>query len=312
MAKKIYYDLLEYCIGAKSFKPAPYTRFDLIYPLGLDWALAKGNIEFSPKDDAGIPMFDSPHHGIYYNPTRVAGYSFAHWNRFVIVGDDHSKSIFLKCANWFRTVAPEGRLVYSFPLLGMPPNWISALAQCEAAGIMALAHHISGENDWLQSMRLFLQPVYLAVEHGGILRYFETGEPFLEEYPTVLPNFTLNGNLIAIACLDLTTQITPDKKLEQFISDLVAGLERHWKRWDTGHWTIYDLSHESKGGMPNWCTTVYQNIHATMIGYLGHRFKRTILTETGERWAIFADSLPNRLRALKNKSIYRLKNPSEL
>jgi len=312
LMRKIYHDLAEYLLGAKSFMPAPYTRFALIYPMDLDWALAREKIEFSPKDDAGIPMYNSPHHGAYYNPTRIAAYSFAHWNRFTIYGDENSKFLFLKGANWLHTAAPDGRLTYPFSMLGMPSGWISALAQCEAAGIMALTYYISGELSWLQSLHLFLQPIFKTVPQGGVLRYFETGEPFLEEYPTILPSFTLNGSLIAIACLDLAARIMPDQELEYFVSDLLRGIEVNLRRWDTGNWTTYDLSHEFKGGLRNWCTATYQNIHSTMIAYLGYRFKRTILSEAGERWANYANSLPNRLRALKNKSVYRLKNPSEM
>ena len=305
--RKLLHDLSGFLWGNSDFAFLEASLTSWMYPLDLEFTLKRENLYYAPKDARGLPMRAYLSVGPRYNPTRIAAYALAHYNRYLRTQAGESRARFLQAADWFLR-APEGKWAYDYPWSGLQPPWLSAMAQGEGISVLVRAWVLSGEARYLEQARRALAPFLLPVAQGGVRSALEDGSPFLEEYPTDPPDHVLNGFLYAlIGLLDLQ-RVDPDAVAGVGLEALLDTLERHIGLWDAGFWSIYDLGYR-RTGVPNLVTVSYHNLHVTQLTFLGHMARRPGLLKVARRWAAYARRPFNRWRAFWGKIHFRVTHP---
>ena len=305
--QKLAHDLKGYLLGNEDFGFVEASLTSWAYPLDLDFTLRQERLHYEPKDAQGIPLRVYLSVGPQYNPTRIAAYALAHYNRYLRTGQEVHRRTFFRMADWFLQ-APEGRWVYTYPWGDLTPPWISAMAQGEGISVLVRAWVLSGDERYLAKARQALQPLLLPLEQGGVRSALEDGSPFLEEYPTRPPDHVLNGFLYALIGLVDLQQVRADWVAPVDLEALLDTLERHLDWWDTGFWSVYDLGYR-RTGVPNLVTVSYHNLHITQLTFLGLRTNRPQLVAVAKRWATYARRPLYRWRAFLGKVRYRLLYP---
>jgi heparosan-N-sulfate-glucuronate 5-epimerase len=79
----------------------------------------------------------------------------------------------------------------------LPPGWLSAMAQGEAASLFVRLAHATDDETFAQGARDALAPLGLSVEQGGVSAPLGR-RPFPQEYPTTPPSHVLNGGIFAL------------------------------------------------------------------------------------------------------------------
>ena len=302
-------DIRGFIGGNTDFGFVPEALQGWMYPIDLDFTLQHEAWYYEPKDAEGLPIRLYLTVGPRYNPTRVAAYGLAHFNRYVRTQEPVHRARFFQVANWFLR-APDGRWRYDFPGLDLPAGWVSAMAQGEGISGLVRAWVLSGDERYLAQARRACAPLVQPLEAGGVRSTLVGGEPFLEEYPTAQPDHVLNGFLYALIGLVDLQRVDPEVVATVGLEDLLNTLERRLGWWDAGFWSLYDLSYR-RTGMPNLATVSYHNLHVTQLTFLGYAMQRPRLLDMARRWAEDTRRPLRRWRALWGKIRYRWANQGQ-
>lgn len=305
--KKMSRDIGSALFGSKEYGLHPKRWTGDVYPIELEFTLEDEDAYYRPRDGAGIPVRKYSQAGLQYSPTRIAAYALAHYNRLVTQGSLDSRSTFLQMADWFLR-EQDALWRYDFDWGSLKGPWISAMAQGEAISVLTRAYRLTGDERYLKQAIRAVAPLTLPIDQGGVRSRIDGFLDFVEEYPTTPPQHTLNGFLYTlIGLLDLSA-IEPSIEGQVGLSSLIHTLETKWKSWDLGYWSSYDL-HVTKSGRRNAATVSYHSLHVAQVGYLAERVDSAPLRACHTRWAGFAQSPANRVRALATKILYRLEEP---
>jgi len=307
--RKLAHDVQGYLVGNADFTFVENALNTWHYPLDLEFTLRDPGFYFAPRDAEGLPIRLYRSVGIQYNPTRIAAYALAHYNRYLRTQVEESRAQFLKAAEWFMR-SPEGLWWYTYPWQDLQAPWLSAMAQGEGISVLVRAWVLTHEVRYLDQARRALIPFAQSIEAGGVRSTLEDGCPFLEEYPSSSPVHVLNGFLYALIGLADLHRVAPEMTDSIGLDDFLNTLEHHIEAWDAGFWSLYDLSHLYKGRR-NFTTVSYHNLHISQLSFLGHLFRRPHLMQVATRWTEYAHHMSNRLRAFWGKVRYRLQEPAQ-
>lgn len=298
---KIFGDIKKCFFGTSEFS---YVRCsnNILYPIDLSFTLEDEEFYYTHKDDDGVPVKHYTSVGMQYNPTRVAAYGLAHFNRYTISKSVHSEKIFLKCADWF-LFNEQARYFYNFDWQSLKAPWISCMSQGEAASLLIRGYLKSNSKIYLDHAELSLEPFFLPIDQGGVSSRLSDGSLFLEEYPSSNPVHVLNGFLYALIGLHEFAKISGSKRHLDLYKILVCSLQDNIGNWDSGKWSFYEDPNVS--GMSNWCTPSYHNLQISQLIWLNEQTPSEHIAKTINRWIQGRDSLAIRLRALVQKSIFR-------
>ncbi len=305
--QKIFHDLNGFVWGNRDFSFLEASLTSWMYPLDLDFTLKREYLYYSPKDAKGIPIRVYLSVGPQYNPTRIAAYALAHFNRYLHTKNKKNRQCFLQAADWFLQ-SPDGRWTYDYPWAGLSPPWVSAMAQGEGISVLIRAWVLTREMQFLNQARKAVVPFMVPISEGGVRSTLPDGSSFLEEYPTSPPDHVLNGFLYALIGLVDLHRVDPKTASSVGLEDLLESLERNISLWDAGFWSLYDLSY-LRTKVPNPATTSYHNLHVAQLRFLGSMTRRPRLIEVAQRWAMFARHPLKRWRAFIGKVRYRLLFP---
>jgi len=301
--RKTLHDLRLFVFGGRELCPVDVAADPWLYPVDLEFTL-RCSRHYAPQDADGIPMRRYPRVGPQYNPTRIASYGLAHWNRFRQTGDESSRVLFLKTADWFLS-SPDALWRYRFDVRGVRAPWVSCMAQGEGISVLTRAYVLTGDVRYLDHAERATEPFHRPIEDGGVRSVLGNGDVFFEEYPETTPVHVLNGFLYSvIGLLDLRRAPRPSAA-DGLLAVAEKTLAANVHRWDLGGWSAYDLENEGGAGPRNYCTVGYHRLHATQLAHVGRELGCAALCETAERWRAQAGSLPLRLRALAGKVRFR-------
>ncbi len=274
------------------------------YPVDLAFTLEREDLYYRPKDADGLPVRIYLSAGRQYNPTRIAAYALAHYNRYLDHEDEADKATFFRAAEWFMR-SPDGRWRYEFDWGELKAPWVSAMAQGEGVSVLVRAWYLSGEDRYLEQALRALEPFTQPANEGGVLSFLESGDPFLEEYPTPRPVHVLNGFLYAVIGLAdlerIAGQVLP-KGLRA--SDWLGVLTKHLNGWNLGFWSAYDLA-VGRYGLRNPATVSYHRLHIAQLRFLGEWGSSDVLIAVARQWQAYLKSTVNRVRALALKISFR-------
>ena len=307
--RKLAHDVNGYLMSNDDFAFVEESLTSWLYPVDLEFTLLREDLYYSPRDKNGLPVRYYLSVGQQYNPTRIAAYALAHFNRFWKTHDEESRNQFFKAANWFMR-PPDGLWKYTYPWLDLQPPWLSAMAQGEGISVLVRAWVLSGEENYLAQARRALEPFTRSLKDGGVRSILDDGSPFLEEYPTHEPSHVLNGFLFALIGLVDLWRISADEVTVVEMGAFFETLARHIEAWDAGFWSLYDLAYQ-KTGKYNLATVSYHNLHVTQLTYLGRIMDYAPLLRMADRWANDRRHLLHRLRAFLGKVRYRVEEPAQ-
>ncbi|CAB1259462.1 D-glucuronyl C5-epimerase [Vibrio cholerae] len=306
--KKIIQDVFKYILGTADFSLVTQSNSGFLYPICLNFTLENNRFYYNLLDDNGIPYRFYQSVGVQYNPTRIAAYGLAHFNRYIDNAFDNDKEIFMKCANWFLDL-DNARYEYNFDWGQLKSPWISCMAQGEAASLLIRAYKLTGEDKYLLQAEKSLTPLFLPITEGGVQSVLPDGSIFLEEYPSLKPTHVLNGFLYALIGLGEYIDVTGSKVHQDLFDKLVNSLCQNISIWCYAGWSLYEDSVKAKG--LNFCTPSYHNLQITQLKWLNKRVNNPDIQRVIEVWEKGLNSFLMRVFALLGKVCFRLKNKAQ-
>jgi peptidoglycan/xylan/chitin deacetylase (PgdA/CDA1 family) len=187
----------------------------------------------------------------------------------------------------------------------LEPPWVSAMAQGEGASLLVRLHRETGEERYADAALRALAPLRVPSREGGTRASLDSG-PFFEEYPTDPPSFVLNGGLFALwGCYDVGRGLDNGRAGEDF-AEGVETLARNIDRWNTGHWSLYDLFPHP---VPNIASAAYHALHTTQLRAMQVIAPRPEFEEAAGRFQAYAESPVKRTRAFARKALFRIVVP---
>jgi heparosan-N-sulfate-glucuronate 5-epimerase len=313
--KKIVADLSTYCRGSSDFMLAEGLQKDpLLYPIDLEFSLLSPRKYYSPTDTDGLPIRVYKSVGVQYNPTRIAAFGLAHWNRLRKPRDLAEKCaselIFIKVAEWFCDNCREGLWLYHFNWEDLKAPWISCMAQGEGISVLVRAAAHTKSSTYLDLALSALTPFNKDVSEGGVRSRLASGRVFFEEYPSSRIPHVLNGYLYAIIGLIDLFRATKAHEVDAMLSTARVTLERNIHLWDVGGWSYYDLVNVN-GGLRNPCTATYHRLQASQLMYVGTVLGSSRLVKYAKRWEVTGGMFKYRMRAAIGKICFRLRNKAQ-
>ena len=268
------------------------------------------NQYFGGFDESGIPFvdydkIDMPVKGIQYNPALVARYAIAYFEKYVISQNNKCREIFIKQINWLVNNLNEndngdvGLWQYHFDLpswLQKTP-WVSAIAQGLGLSALSRAYKLTADEYLLQQVAKVYKSYTLEIEAGGIYYIDNNGDPWFEEYPTIPPSHVLNGFIYALFGLVDCYQVHPYAEVINLFLKALTTLEKNIIRYDTGFWSLYDLSKRTLADMH-----YHHNTHIPQLTALFNLTGREIFRTTYQKWHTYEASLYCKLRRIQHNS----------
>ena len=267
-------------------------------------------------DAVGIPMLD--YRGVIgrqYNPIAIAQYGLGCWN-LAEQGerkDDYRKKALL-VADWLADhleVNSGGVPVWMhhfdweyYKTLKAP--WYSGLAQGQGVALLVRAWRYSGDQKYLEAADRAFKSLVTPINEGGCLFVDGNGDWWIEEYITEPSTHILNGFIWALwGVFDYAAveQSAFAKEAAQLWSRGCSTVAKNLDRFDSGYWSLYDLSPTS---IRNLASPFYHKLHLVQLDVMrrltGHpEFERVL-----ERWARYQQTPLCRRRALVGKAIFKL------
>jgi hypothetical protein len=183
--------------------------------------------------------------------------------------------------------------------------WLSAMAQGEGASLLIRIHQRSGEERHGDAARRALRALDLPTGDGGVRAPLGDGF-FLEEYPTDPPSLVLNGGIFALwGYCDAAIAFGDGDAAAAFqlgVDTLAGNL---W-RWDTGHWSLYDLFPHPA---PNIASSAYHLLHTTQLRAMQLVAPRDEFERTADRFDAYSRSRARQIEAFVRKVAFRLVVP---
>jgi hypothetical protein len=236
-------------------------------------------------DADGVPMCGGPE-GLHYSPVNIAQYGFMLHADWVETREPHTLEVLKRCiAVLDAEKASEGDACVWWhhayePKYGIEPPWASAMAQGEAISLYLRMYQALGDESLLDTAVRSYR--FLAVEQGegGVRRYDDAGDLWLEEFPSKEPSFVLNGFVYAVLGLYDLYRVTGEAAVKADIKRCLATLTRNLHRFDVGYWSLYDLRRREL------VRYYYQkNVHVPQMEVLYRLTGDPIFEEYRARWA---------------------------
>lgn len=312
---KIFEEVLKgYILGLSNFSFISSWEDGFKYPIDLDFTLKEESKYYSPKDGVGLPIKNYKSVGLQYNPTRIAAYGLAHWNRIDFDGLDCDRgkracAEFMNVASWFKE-SGDGRYSYEFDWDGNVAPWISCMAQGEAASVLSRAYYYTQDRSYLDAAKRALEPFFFDISCGGVRSLLKDGSPFLEEYPVGDNKNVLNGFMYSLIGLNDYCKVTGSKEHEELFDLLICTLCENIDLWDAGGWSLYGPSPEGVK-VKNYCTSDYHALHIAQVKWVCSVKPSDSLEALITRWEQGQNDLFWRFRALINKVAFRLAKPAQ-
>jgi heparosan-N-sulfate-glucuronate 5-epimerase len=263
-------------------------------------------------DPKGIPMLD--YHGIiglHYNPIAIAQWGLANYNRFCETGDNSRSEKMVKAADWLRANLeqnPRGLWVWNHHFdwdyrdtLKAP--WYSGLGQGQGISLLLRAHAHARTDKYLNAAERAFAPLTRFVSAGGVLFEDHAKNLWIEEYLVDPPTHILNGFLWALWGVFDYWLATADRSAKNIFECGVATLIRNLAAYDTGYWSLYE---QSGTRMKMLASPFYHRLHVVQLRVMARLTGNQLFSEVADRWEGYSQKRVNRVRALINKSVFKL------
>jgi hypothetical protein len=278
------------------------------------FAIKVDNQDFGGFDANGIPFVDydkinMPVKGIQYNPALVARYAIAYFEKYDISQNKNCREIFINQINWLVNNLNEkkdrdvGLWQYFFDLpswLQKSP-WVSAIAQGLGLSALSRAYQLTSDEYLFGKVKKVYNSYSLEIEEGGISHIDNNGDLWFEEYPTVPPSHVLNGFIYALFGLVDYYQVHRHPEVINLFLKGLTTLEKNLIRYDTGFWSLYDLSKRTLAD-----THYHHNTHIPQLTALFKITGKEVFKKTIQKWQTYEVSSYCKLKCALYNSRQRL------
>jgi hypothetical protein len=267
-----------------------------------------------PFDNFGVPLLN--YHGkigLQYNPIAVAQYGLARYNRYRHNGDDADRKAFLAQADWLVLNLQEnskGIPVWNhnfdyeyFQPLKSP--WYSGLAQGQGVSLLVRAYELSGDTRYREAAHQAFRSLRLTTREGGVVAVDDDGSTWIEEYVVTPSSHILNGFLWALWGVWDYSLATGDEMASRLWARGVDTLKKNLHRFDTGYWSLYDLSRP--GPMRMLASPFYHRLHIVQLRVTARMTELGMFSDYADRWERYTRSRVNRYRARSYKALFKLR-----
>lgn len=272
---------------------------------------AKANYP-GPYDAQGIPLLD--YHGKIgpqYNPIAIAQYGLGNYNLFCRNADPEQRRRSLAAADWLvanleRNSAGLWVWHHHFDWRYRTPlkaPWYSALAQGQGISLLVRAHKETGDSAYSEAARKAFGPFLQTPAEGGVSYGDSDGNIWLEEYIVSPPTHILNGFIWASWGIYDYFLATGSSDAKQLFDQTVQTLESNLRRYDTGHWSLYELS-DTRPRMV--ASPFYHWLHIAQLRVMERLTGRDVFGRYAERWDGYRSRWRNRTRALLLKMVFKV------
>ena len=235
-------------------------------------------------DAEGVPMCGGPE-GLHYVPVNIAQYGFMLHADWMETRESRTLEALKRCIAVLDSVkSVEGATcvwwhqVYDAKY-DIDPPWASAMAQGEAISLYLRMYQALGDEALLDTAIRSYRFLGREYDEGGVRRYDEAGNLWLEEFPSEPPSFVLNGFVYAVLGLYDLYRVTGDSAVKADIDRCVASLTRNLHRFDAGYWSLYDLRRKEL------VRYYYQkNVHVPQMAVLYRLTGEPVFEEYRVRW----------------------------
>ncbi|HLZ59296.1 MAG TPA: D-glucuronyl C5-epimerase family protein [Ktedonosporobacter sp.] len=294
------YRLMGVALAHPELLPYPIDMFPLL------------DLPFGTLDASGV-LYNAPRGArpAAYQPTSIAQYALAHWDAYLMNGEDQHQQAFMIQARWL--LAHENRLAngigcwpipFANPGYDISGPWLSALTQGNVISVFTRAYQLTQENAFLEAARRAVRSFELDILDGGISAPIGNDGVFFEEVAAYPAAHILNGYLLALFGLYDYVHFTKDSAIEALIQRSVTTLHTLIDGFDASYWSYYDLVHRRPA---IW---FYHSLHVILLEALAEYSGCEHCARLATRWGGYLRSPWCRLRYfLHSRSIAYIQTP---
>jgi len=258
---------------------------DLQLSYYIDWTgLEDFNYDF---DEAGLPRYNySGDIGLKYNAITIAQWGLYNLQQWEKGGEEANRQQALRCAEWLVNNARPWKqdilawiYDYGFDLYGPHPPWISGMAQGEAVSLLLRCHQIEPRDEFVNTVHGAIKAFDYQFDQGGVAATLQDGSIFFQEYPTKPAVHVLNGGIFALLGVHDYASFIEDEHYRALTRHCLDTLKNHWRDWDSGFWTLYDLY-----PLRRYASKMYQELHIRQFRALAQLFQINEFDKIADRW----------------------------
>jgi hypothetical protein len=288
----------------KNFRPGELGEYYMPFTAKADYP--------GQYDQNGIPLLN--YHGkigLQYNPIAIAQYGLGNYNLFRRTGDPERRHKFLAAADWLvgnLEQNPAGLWVWNHHFdweyrTPLKAPWYSALAQGQGVSLLVRAFYETRDERYFEAAGWAFRAFVIDVRHGGVSYWDPTGQVWFEEYIVDPPSHILNGFLWASWGVYDYALLTQDDEAMQLFDSAVRTLIANLDRYDTGYWSLYELSPTR---LPMLASPFYHRLHIVQLQVMAKLTGQDVFRNCARRWGAYLRDPFNRCRALAGKMLFKL------
>ncbi|MGI6774352.1 D-glucuronyl C5-epimerase family protein [Acetomicrobium sp.] len=273
----------------------------------------RGRANYPGKLKNGLPVIKYADFE-FVNPVGAAQNGLANLQLFWDTGDELylTKAMNITKALVYYGKSENGSLVWRYPIDNRGhTNWLSAMAQGQAASLLLRIGCMTGEDWYHEKARETLKPFFLSINKGGVTCLIGDKYIWFEEYALPLPPYTLNGFIVALFGVRDGAIILNDKDLNHLYEEALSTLIQVLPRFNCRGWSLYDLSVKSMGPFKinNLASPFYHRFHIELLKVLELLTDDVIFRRQRLEWEKCRDRGLRIYTAIVEKVIYRMLNP---
>jgi hypothetical protein len=249
--------------------------------------------------------------GLQYNPIAIAQWGLANYNRFCETSDDARWQRTLKAADWLAANLERnshGLWVWNHHFNWeyrdtLKAPWYSGLAQGQGVSLLLRAHAHSEDEKHQRAAEKAFVALTRPIAEGGVLFEDEKKNLWIEEYLVDPPTHILNGFMWALWGVFDFWLARGDASAKEIFDRGIDTLVHNLARFDTGYWSLYE---QSGTRLKMLASPFYHQLHIVQLRVLSRLVGEARFSGVAERWEGYAQHRSNRIRALVEKSVFKL------
>lgn len=231
-----------------------------------------------------------------YHPVAIAQYGLNMYSNYV----ETKEKIYLEeaknQANYFvqNIDINTGMFFYDFDFQVGGTNqtlcapWGSAMAQGQVLSLLARIYYLTKEEEYLHTIMHSMKSLQIDIKDGGLRERF-FGYPVYEEYPTEIPNYTLNGFMFTLIGLYEAWETTGNEMAYQLYREGFVTLRFMLPFYDTRGVSLYHLGHLFERDLQPHISTSYHKLHVQELRVINKWENDEILDFYINRWTSYVN-----------------------
>jgi hypothetical protein len=181
--------------------------------------------------------------------------------------------------------------------------WYSGLAQGQGISLLVRAFRETGDERYVEAARKGFEVFGREPADGGVSYRDQIGRVWFEEYIVDPPSHILNGFLWAAWGVYDYALLTKDEGVSGLFADATTTLAENLGRYDTGYWSLYELSPTR---LPMLASPFYHRLHIIQLQVMCKLTGEPRFMDCTHRWEGYERDPFKRHRALLQKILFKL------